>query len=64
MKYNSSIQMTVMAPIDWGIDCTNKMAAGEKSLDELIEEAEVLLERENHGKEEKEIASLNSIEIR
>ena len=52
MKYNPSMQMTVMSKVDriWILNTSFKMADEDTSLDELIEQAQALLEQEKPQK--------------
>ena len=52
MKYNPSVQMTVMSKVDWVwiLNTSFKMVDEDASLDELIEQAQALLEQEKQRK--------------
>lgn len=52
MKYNPSMQMTVMSKVHWVwiLNTSFKMADKDTSLDELIEQAQALLEQEKPRK--------------
>ena len=52
MKHNPSMQMTVMSKVDriWILNTSFKMADEDTSLDELIEQAQALLEQEKPRK--------------
>ena len=52
MKHNPSMQMTVMSKVDriWILNTSFKMADEDTSLDELIEQAQALLEQEKPQK--------------